>query len=154
GQTSSVLTVRIDPSDANTKTLLANPGTLSIDVFEPSAASTVSKNFTVDPFDIGDLTPESINAGETLPKLQVSAGVGTSFTSNMVILWNGNAIPNPTVWKNSTLLEVNIPANFVNSLPGDVETDIPITVVDAGAGHTGATTLPFNFKVMPQNSPI
>lgn len=105
---SSQLTAQVPATD------IAATGSATVSVSDPTYGTSNTETFTINPspLTLASLSPSSINAGSPAFSLTL---MGTSFTSQSVVLWNG--IVQQTHFVSATQLTVQIPASDITT-PG------------------------------------
>jgi uncharacterized protein (TIGR03437 family) len=115
--------------------LIATQGTATVTVVSSIGSPSNALTFVVSaPLAITSLTPSSVTAGAAGFTLTV---IGTAFTSNAVVLWNGTALV--TTFVSSLTLQAAVPANLV-AIAGKAS----VTVLLPGGAASGAATFTIN----------
>lgn len=135
---SSQLTAQVPATD------LAAVGNATISVSDPTYGTTNNETFTVtpSPLVLNSLSPASINEGSPGFTLTV---IGSVFTSQSTILWDGQ--PQPTTFVSATKLTAPIPAADVTT-PGNAA----VTVNDPRYGTSNSETFIINPTPLALNS--
>ncbi len=118
----------------------ARVGACDIGAFEYGSTPPVTVDLT-----LTSITPTSVIAGTTSNVTLMA--IGTGFTSNSIIRWNG--ANRPTTFVSSTRL-----TTVITSADMQTAGNVAITVYDASVGTNGTTTAPRTLSITADTPPV